>query len=155
MKKPLTRKTTIIDTDHMRMLHKEAIEQLELMRTALEAAEHASGPIRDSLDNMATEHWQTYMGVMHMICLHDEAMNAVMKDYGLEMRHELPEESGREVGVHRLLALLLLLALLRRHSRLESVLSMSSDPMTDYLRQSIDLERRHVAELVSMIQTML
>lgn len=50
----------------MRMLHREAIEQLELMRTAIEAAEQASDRLRDNLDEMSFNHWHAYMDIMQM-----------------------------------------------------------------------------------------
>jgi hypothetical protein len=61
-KKPVT-----LDLDHMKLLHMEAIDQLELMQSALEAAEASTGTMRDSLDQMALNHWNAYMDIMHMI----------------------------------------------------------------------------------------
>jgi hypothetical protein len=55
-----------IDLDHMQTLHEEAIEQLELMKTAIEAGEEAKDNMRDSLDNIAVNHWHAYMDVVHM-----------------------------------------------------------------------------------------
>lgn len=66
MRKLRTRKPVSFDIDHMRMLHHEAIEQLELMRTAIEAAEQASDRLRDNLDDMSFNHWHAYMDIMHM-----------------------------------------------------------------------------------------
>lgn len=61
-KKPVT-----LDLDHMKVLHLEAIDQLELMQSALEAAEDSTGTMRDVLDQMALNHWHAYMDIIHMI----------------------------------------------------------------------------------------
>ena len=55
-----------MDLEHMRMLHTEAIEQLNLMYTTLEAAEQASDTNRDSLDDISVNHWDAYMDIIHM-----------------------------------------------------------------------------------------
>jgi hypothetical protein len=49
----------------MRRLHQEALEQLDLMRTATEAAEQAIGTMRDTLEIIAMDHWNAYMDVIH------------------------------------------------------------------------------------------
>lgn len=155
MKRLRFRKPVSLDFDHMRMLHREAIEQLELMRTALEAAEHASDRMRDNLDDMASNHWHAYMDVVHMLCMHDQAMGSTMNKFGLKMREsEDSELDTRQSGLPRILLLLLILALLRRHQRMEHVFGMRSGPMGDYLQESSTMEREHMAELVSMINSM-
>lgn len=65
MRKARDRRYVTLDIEHMRRLHQEAIEQLELMRTALETAEQANGTMRDSLNNIGLDHWNAYMDVMH------------------------------------------------------------------------------------------
>jgi hypothetical protein len=55
-----------MDLEHMRMLHTEAIEQLDLMYTTLEAAEQASDTIRDSLDDISINHWDAYLDIIQM-----------------------------------------------------------------------------------------
>jgi hypothetical protein len=67
MRKRIDRRPMPLDIDHMRMLHEEAIEQLESMHTVLDAAEAASGTMRDTLENMVENHWHAYMDVLHMI----------------------------------------------------------------------------------------
>lgn len=67
MRKERDRRYVTLDTDHMRRLHQEAIEQLDLMRTALETAEQAIGTMKDTLDLIAMDHWNGYMDVIHMI----------------------------------------------------------------------------------------
>lgn len=67
MRKLRLRRPASLDLDHMRLLHHEAIEQLELMRTAIEAAEQASDGMRDNLDEIALNHWHAYMDIIHKI----------------------------------------------------------------------------------------
>lgn len=55
-----------MDLEHIGMLHAEAIEQLDLMYTTLEAAEQASDTMRDSLDDMSVNHWDAYMDVIQI-----------------------------------------------------------------------------------------
>ncbi len=69
MRKTRDRKPSTIDAEHLRMLHEEAIDQLELMRTALEAAEQATGTTRDNLEELVLNHWNVYLDVLHMIWL--------------------------------------------------------------------------------------
>lgn len=66
MKKFRDRRHVTLDVEHMRRLHQEAMEQLDLMRTALEATEQASGTMRDTLEDMMLEHWNSYLDVLHM-----------------------------------------------------------------------------------------
>lgn len=60
------RRPATIDIDHIRQLHQEAIDQLELLRTALDAVQNSNGAMRDSLLVMAANNWSSYMDVMHM-----------------------------------------------------------------------------------------
>jgi hypothetical protein len=138
----------------MRTLHEEAIEQLELMKTALDAAEEAVGTFRDTLEAMATNHWNAYLDTVHMIALHDEAMANVLKKYGLAMR-EQPENSDERLGASPALLALLLIALIRRHRRIWHIYGWRAGPMGDYLKESLVMEREHVAELIAMIQSLL
>lgn len=149
------RKPVSLDLDHMRMLHREAIEQLELMRTSVEAAEQASDRLRDNLDDMAFNHWHAYLDIMHMLCIHDQAMGSAMNRYGMKMRDaEESDTTSRQAGLQRLLLLLLIAALLRRHRRMEHIFNLRSGPMGDYLQENSTMEREHMAELVSMIHNM-
>jgi len=66
VRKTRDRRYVTLDTEHMRRLHQEAIEQLELMRTAFEAAEQAIGTMRDTLDEIALDHWNNYLDVVHI-----------------------------------------------------------------------------------------
>ncbi len=63
LKRVQTKKPMSLDLEHIRMLHAEAIEQLDLMYTTLEAAEQASDTMRDSLDDMSINHWDAYMDI--------------------------------------------------------------------------------------------
>ena len=67
MKKPFSRRSLAVDPAHMITLHQEAIEQLELMQTTLEASEHASDRMRDTLDMITGTHWESYIDILHMI----------------------------------------------------------------------------------------
>jgi hypothetical protein len=148
-KKPVT-----LDLDHMKVLHLEAIDQLELMQSALEAAEDSTGTMRDVLDQMALNHWHAYMDIIHMMALHDDALAAVMTKFGMKMRHDAPdEEDERQIGARRTLLLLLLFALIRRHRRFDRVFSYRASPMGDYLKESLTMERQHVAQLMAMVQS--
>ena len=90
-----------------------------------------------------------------MVCMHDQQMSSSMKRCGLKMRDTEPESEDRQSGsFQRMLLLLLLLALLRRHRRMEYVFGLRSGPMNDYLQESCNMEREHIAELVSMIHNM-
>ncbi|MEG6584552.1 hypothetical protein [Dendrosporobacter sp. 1207_IL3150] len=155
MRKIRSRKPISIDLDHMKTLHEEAIEQLELMKTTLEAAEHAKDTMRDNLDNMSVDHWNAYMDVLHMICMHDDAMNAILKKFGMKMRDDSFENKERQFGIRRSLLLFLLMALIRRHRRVVYVYSLRGEPMNDYLKDSLTMEREHMADLISMIHNSL
>lgn len=154
MRKLRIRKPMPIDFDHMRMLHQEAMEQLDLMRTAVEAAEQATDRMRDNLDDIAANHWHGYMDVMHLICMHDDAIAAIMNKHGIKLREADTEADERQFGLRRTLLLLLVMALLRRHRRMEYVFSLRGGPMTEYLQESCAVEREHIAELISMINSM-
>lgn len=148
-KKPVT-----LDLDHMKLLHMEAIDQLELMQSTLEAAEASTGTMRDSLDQMALNHWHAYMDIMHMIALHDDALAAVMTKFGMKMRHDAADEDvERQISARRSLLILLLFALIRRHRRFDRVFSYHVNPMGDYLKDSLTMERDHITELVAMVQS--
>ena len=101
------------------------------MYTTLEAAEQASDTMRDSLDDMSSNHWDAYMDVIHLICMHDEAMSSAMKRYSTRMG-EVQNPGERQFSLHRVCLLFLLLALLRHHRRLEHIFKLRSSPMSDY-----------------------
>jgi len=155
LKKLFARKPMPIDVNHIRMLHTEATEQLELMYTTLEAAEQAANSMRDTLDAISIDHWNSYLDVMHILCMHDDALSSAMKQYGLigERVVECPGED--QISIRRVSILFLLLALLRRHRRMEHIFSMRGDPMADYLKNSLTMEREHISHLVSMIQSII
>lgn len=153
MKRTRERRSMALDLDYLRTLHAEAIEQLELMQTAVDAAEQSTGTMRDTLDDMALNHWQGYLDVMHMIAMHDDAMASTMKKYGMKMRdnEEASDNEDRLFG-SRLLLGLLLLGLVRRHRRMWNVYGYRGNPMNDYLRESLTMEREHMAEMIQMVQ---
>lgn len=89
-----------------------------------------------------------------MMALHDDALAAVMTKFGMKMRHDAPdEEDERQIGARRTLLLLLLFALIRRHRRFDRVFSYRANPMGDYLKESLTMERQHVAQLMAMVQS--
>ncbi|MCE5285726.1 MAG: hypothetical protein LLG02_07755 [Pelosinus sp.] len=153
MKRFRDRKPMPIDFDHMRMLHQECIEQLELMATALEAVEYATDSIRDALDDMSLNHWSAYLDLIHMICMHDEAMEAALKQHGMPGSETSLAENERQFGSRRVLLRLLLPALTRRHRRIDHIFGRPSSPMAEYMKESLAMEREHIAKLVSIIQS--
>ncbi len=155
MKRPFIRRLLAIDPAHMIMLHQEAIEQLELMHTALEASEHASDGMRDTLTTMAENHWEAYMDILHMICMHDDSLAAVMKKLGFTMGDNEPSDTDRQFLGSRLLVLALLLGLIRRHRRFAYYYGLRSNPMGDYIKESITMEREHLTEMIGMVQNMI
>lgn len=149
------RKPLAVDIDHMKVLNQEAIEQLELMSTALEASELATGTMRDSLDTMAENHWHSYMDIIHMVSMHDEDFAATMKKQGTDLRDEEDSEyAERKFAGNRELLLILLLALIRRHQRFIQLWALRSSPMTDYFKESMAMEREHTSEIIAIIQGM-
>lgn len=149
------RRPMAMDVEHMRRLHQEAWEQLDLMRTALEAAEAASGTAGDKLGGIVVNHWNAYLDVLHMITLHDELMTAVLGKHGMNVRDsDSSAEAQPEYFGSRLLLLPALQALCRRHRRFCDVYSWRGNPMSDYLKESMTMEREHMAELIALIQDM-
>lgn len=155
MRKKFERRQMPIDFDHMRMLHEEAIEQLELMQTSLEAAENASGTMRDTLEGIVEDHWHAYMDVLHMICLHDETMSEALKKEGLSTRDLENSDMEHNFSARRPLLLLLITALTRRHRRFWHIYGLRGNPMNDYVKESLSMERDHLAELAAMIEGMM
>ncbi len=144
-----------MDLEHISMLHAESIEQLDLMYTTLEAAEQATDTTRDSLDEMSANHWDAYMDVIHLICMHDEAMNTAMKKYSTNIREIQDNQVEGHFSIHREFLLLLLLTLLRHHRRLQHIFSLRGNPMNDYFQESLTMEREHVANLIIMAQKLM
>ena len=156
MKKIFSRRPLTVDPAHMITLHQEAIEQLELMRTAVEATEHASDSMRDTLTHMAENHWEAYLDVLHMICMHEESFAAVMKKHGFTAHDNEPVDTEqRQYFGSRLLILALLLGLIRRHRRFDYFYSLRANPMGDYIKESVAMEREHIVEMIGMVQNMI
>lgn len=155
MRKKFERRLMPIDLDHMRMLHEEAIEQLELMQTSLDAAENAGGTMRDTLEDIVENHWHSYMDVLHMICLHDEAMSESLKKEGVSVRDLDNSDIDHNFGARRPLLLLLIIALARHHRRFWHIYGLRGNPMNDYVKESLSMEREHLAEIAAMIESMM
>lgn len=151
MKRIGTRKPPSIDVEHMKLLHQEAIDQLELMHTSLISAQEASGTLHDRLDEMAYNHWQAYLDVMHMIALHDQTLAEALKKQGFKMRSATEDEENRQPFGLQPLVLLLALSLIRRHRRFYRFYDYRGNPMNEYMKESMKMEREHMAELVSML----
>ncbi len=137
----------------MRTLHEEAIEQLELMKTVLDAGEETAGTLRDTLDDISSRHWHAYLDIIHQITLHDEAMASVIQQCGLILR-DRTDEADRP-GISPALLSLLLIALTRRHRRICHLYGWRASPMGDYLKESLVMEREHIAKLITIIQDLL
>lgn len=155
LKRTQTRKPMSMDLEHIRMLHNEAIEQLDLMYTTLEAAEHASDTTRDSLDDISINHWDAYLDVIHLISMHDEDMSASMKKYTMLIGESQDNVGERQIGLHRVFLIYLLLALLRRHHRMEHIFGLRGSPMSDYFQESLTMEREHIAHLITITQKLM
>jgi hypothetical protein len=155
LKRLHVRKPMSMDLEHISMLHAEAIEQLDLMYTTLEAAEQTSDTIRDGLDDMSINHWDAYMDVIHLLCKHDEAMGSAMKRYTPKTREIENSAEEHQFGLHRVSLLFLLLTLLRHHRRLEHIFSLRGNPMDDYFQESLTMEREHLSNLITMTQKMM
>ncbi len=155
MRKLRSKQPMSIDLDHLQALHAEATEQLDLLTTVLEAAEQAKDTMRDNLDHMAVNHWQAYLDILHMICMHDDAMNIAIKKFGLKMQGDSINNREQQFGIRRPLLLFLIIALNRRHRRIIHVYSLHGDPMSEYLKESLTMEREHMADLTTMIDSSL
>lgn len=148
------RKPITIDFDHMKTLHEECCEQLDLIRVSLEAAQLSSDMMRDKLDAMATAHWYAYMDIIHLLCMHDDAMNASLKKIGLDLRIE-DAEAEQQYQAKRALLLGLITALKRHHQRVIYIYNLHGDTMKDYLNESAITERESIAGLIEMLHTTL
>lgn len=149
------RKPATIDIEHMKMLHEEAIDQLELMQSVLAAREEATGTMRDGLENMTLEHWNAYLDVIHLISMHDEAIASILQQHGLSFREESNSGEVERQYVRPLLLSLLSAALVRRHRRIRQIYSWHARPISDYLNESMNMERKHLVELIAMVENLL
>jgi hypothetical protein len=157
VRKPFTRRpAVVVDSSHMTLLHQEAIEQLELMRSVVDAHEYAADAMRDTLKTMAENHWEAYLDIVHMICLHDDNMSAALRKHGLKFRSGENEETidftpkERQWGSKALLTYLIA-GLIGRHNRFINCYRPRANPMVEYFKESLAREREHLADMVSMI----
>lgn len=150
------RKPLMVDTDHIKTLHQEAAEQLDLMRTALEASEPAAGTMRDILDTIVENHWHSYLDIIHLITMHDESYATIMKKQpSLQPDDDINEYAERKFTANRTLLIVLLAALIRRHHRMIHLGALLASPMNNYYQESMTMEKEHIAELLAIIQHML
>lgn len=148
------RKPVTLDYDHMKALHEECIEQLELMKGSLKAAQLAGDTMRDRLDDMAQNHWETYLDILHLLSMHDADLGTALEKAGLDLKgSETPVE--KEYQLKRVLILSLTDHLIRRHQRMIYVYIHKSDPTKDYLLASLPLEREYFIDLIEMMHTLL
>lgn len=92
---------------------------------------------------------------MHMICLHDETMSEALKKEGLNTRDLENSDMEHNFSARRPLLLLLITALTRRHRRFWHIYGLRGNPMNDYVKESLSMERDHLAELAAMIEGMM
>jgi len=91
-----------------------------------------------------------------MIEMHDETMASVMSKHEITLRDsDSIERAGQELYNNHPLLMLLLRALTRRHRRFWDIYGLRGNPMNEYLKESMTVEREHMAELISMVQNAL
>lgn len=142
------RKIVPIDYDHMKILHEECIEQLELMKVSLESAQLSSDMMRDRLDDMASQQWRAYIDVIHLLCIHDDRLNAQIQKTGMDLR---AEDDERQYQTRRILLLSLLSALICHHRRVVCIYQAHGDTIKDYLNESSEAERVYIASIIEMV----
>ena len=86
-----------------------------------------------------------------MITMHDETMANVLNKHDTQTRDIQEQTDNQLFGNHQFL-LHLLSALTRRHRRFWDIYGGRGNPMSDYLKESMTVEREHMAELIDMIQ---
>jgi hypothetical protein len=86
--------------------------------------------------------------------MHDENLAAVMKKHDFQMSEE-PADTERQFYGSRLLLLSLLVGLIRRHRRFAYFYGLRSNPMGDYIKESIAMERENVAGIIGIVQNMI
>lgn len=145
-----SRRQNSVDYTHMKALHEECVEQLELLRDSLRAMRCANGAPRDRLREMADAHWNAYIEIIHLIAMHDVQLQQALAKSSLDLRgdEEAPE---RETRPPRCLLERLIALLLRRHRRILYIYRTNGEPMQDYLEESAVVERAYIAALVEMV----
>ena len=145
-----SRRQVSVDYTHMKALHEECVEQLELLRDSLRAARCASGATRDRLREMAEAHWSAYIEIVHLIAMHDSQMQQSLSKSSLDLCNE-EDAPERETRPPRCLLERLIALLLRRHRRILYIYRTSGEPMQDYLDESAVVERAYIAALIEML----
>lgn len=144
-----SRKQVSVDYAHMKALHEECVEQLELLCNSLRAAQCANGSMRDRLREMADAHWSAYIEIVHLIAMHDPQMQQALGKSSLDLRGE-EDASEKETRPRCALLEQLIALLLRRHRRVLYIYRTGGEPMQDYLEESAIIERTYIAALVEM-----
>lgn len=149
-----SRRLPSLDFDHMKALHEECVEQLQLMNSTLAASNLASGNMRDTLDDIVQAHWNAYIETIHLLCMHDEITNNAIKKIGLDLRvgDDLAEPQYQN---NRPLISNLVQALSQLHQRMITVYKLHNLPGRDYLKESAEAEQEYVAAMIEMIHTSL
>lgn len=93
---------------------------------------------------------------MHMITLHDPLLATVVQNFDLEQRQEEPEElAEQQVSDQRALVSHLVTALIHCHRRFDRVYGYRTNPMADYLKESLTMERDHLSKMISLVQNII
>jgi hypothetical protein len=81
-------------------------------------------------------------------------MASAMKKYQIGTRSEELEaqQVNQSIFANQLLLIHLVNALSRRHRRFCDIYGWRGNPMSEYLKESMTVEREHIAELIGMIQ---
>ncbi len=143
-------KSTVVDYDHIKHLHEECIEQLELMKISLESAQLSNDEIRDQLDAMAQSHWQLYLDTLHLLSMHDNELKLALLQVGLNLRSEDPGQE-KEYQIKRVLLLTLLISLIKRHRRMIYVSTNQNNPAKDFLLAASTIEREYLVTTIGIV----
>ena len=148
------RKASAIDFDHIKHLHDECIEQLELMKISLESAQLSNDEVRDQLDSMAQNHWQLYLDTLHILSMHDNDLKESLLKVGLNTRSEQSDQE-KEYQVKRVLLLSLITGLIKRHRRMGYVFSNQNSPAKDFLSIAAPIERDYLVTTITIIHDLI
>ncbi|WIW71630.1 hypothetical protein [Anaerosinus gibii] len=148
------RKAAAIDYAHVKYLHDECIEQLELMKISLESAQLSNDEIRDQLDYMAQNHWQFYLDTLHLLSMHDNDLKDSLLKVGLNARNTESNQE-KEYQVKRVLLLALTTSLIKRHRRMEYVFSNQNNPAKDFLSLAAPIERDYLVTTITIIHNLI
>ena len=143
MKKTSRTTRPSVDTDHLAKLHREAVDVLSLLSSALMCASSADGEVRDMLDTIAQDHLTAYLDLLHTISLHDTSIGCHFSS---------PPNTSSVLSVDRPLRPILVEALRLRHERLGEL--ARTEGRKRFCQDDIlDKEKRHLSLLVHLFTT--